>query len=316
MVKENDMFATKLTIDKRWLHQQSKQTDMLLWMQNHPNKLYDTTITNIVHTMALDKDFNLELTEGSANQVFYALMRRGLVGKDRDKKRANFYINYYHPDLPPIVLEGVPKTNKPEHSQIRPSGVIHVDEIDKPEVREIPMEKEEKVKVHASKNYSTGGNQMTARLEGKKRFEFLQEMERTGALAKMSCRSEVSELVGYPKGSETGTSWVNNLIHRGYMVENLERQYDGTLKKTYRLTGRVPDYDHRRAVAKRTKSRKAAEKVQSITTPVVLSRAYAPSEDVKVLGTTTKVVIEHNGTTVTIENADASYVSEIFNAIK
>lgn len=132
------MEVSKLTIDKRWLHQQSKQTDMLLWMQNHPNKLHDTTITNIVHTMALDKDFELGLTEGSANQVFYALMRRGLVARNRERGRADFYINYYHPDLPPIVREKQPYINM----QTMGTGVIHVPEVKKPKMKKIKMEKE------------------------------------------------------------------------------------------------------------------------------------------------------------------------------
>ena len=135
------MFASKLTIDKRWLHQQSKQTDMLLWMQNHPNKLYDTTITNIVHTMILDKDFDLGLTEGSANQVFYALMRRGLVGKDREKKRANFYINYYHPDLPPVVKERQPKQE---------AETVEVQK-EEPKIEEIIVEKKTKKTVSKPK---------------------------------------------------------------------------------------------------------------------------------------------------------------------
>lgn len=97
------MEISKLTIDKRWLHQESKQRMMLNWIEKHSNICRNTTISGIVHAMILDKDFDLGLTEGSANQVFYALMRRGLVEKIGlpHKQRATFKLNYYHPELPP-----------------------------------------------------------------------------------------------------------------------------------------------------------------------------------------------------------------------
>lgn len=84
--------------------------------------------------MLLDKDLKLGLTMGSAEQVFYALMRRGFVERYNGVRRASFRINYYHPALPPAV-----KNNKP-------NDVVDVIHIDQPEEEKKPEKEEAEIK--------------------------------------------------------------------------------------------------------------------------------------------------------------------------
>lgn len=113
-------------------------------------------------------------------------------------------------------------------------------------------------------------------------------------------RKDVAVLGGYQYGDPKGTSWVSNLVKRGYLTEVFSSKNKQTVTNLYFLTNKE--------VGKRKSSRRKPV-VKPITEPVVLARAYTPTEK-------TKVVVEFNGMTITIENAGANYVGEIIKAIK
>ena len=143
-------------------------------------------------------------------------------------------------------------------------------------------------------------NQLNKREQGRLRFQRLQELEQSGVLSNASTRSELAELVGYPKGSNTGVSWVNNMIHRGYVKETIMGINKGKATKEFHLTSKIPDYDYRQLKTANKAIRKS--KVEEISK----KNQTEP----------TRVVVEYCGMTITIDNAGAEYVSEIIKTIK
>lgn len=145
-------------------------------------------------------------------------------------------------------------------------------------------------------------NQLNKRQQGRLRYQRLQELEQSGALSTASTRNELAEMLGYPRGSKTGISWVNNMVHRGYIKEYITGAEKGKVMKEFHLTSKTPDYDFAQAKAKHkaVRENKVAE----------IDRAeQKPNKP-------TRVVVEYCGMTITIDNAGAEYVSEIIKTIK
>lgn len=145
-------------------------------------------------------------------------------------------------------------------------------------------------------------NQLNKRQQGKLRYQRLQELEQSGALSNASTRNELAEMLGYPKGSKTGISWVNNMVNRGYIKEYIMGTEKGKVMKEFHLTSKIPDYDFSQARAKKKVVRE--NKVEEINEP-----EQKPNKP-------TRVVVEYCGMTITIDNAGAEYVSEIIKTIK
>lgn len=146
-------------------------------------------------------------------------------------------------------------------------------------------------------------NQLNKRQQGRLRYQRLQELEQSGALSNASTRNELAEMLGYPKGSKTGISWVNNMVHRGYIKEYIAGAEKGKVMKEFHLTSKTPDYDFRQAKAKNKAIRE--KKVKEIN----IEPEQKPNKP-------TRVVVEYCGMTITIDNAGAEYVSEIIKTIK
>lgn len=146
-------------------------------------------------------------------------------------------------------------------------------------------------------------NQLNRRQQGKLRYQRLQELEQSGALSNASTRNELAELLGYPKGSKTGISWVNNMVNRGYIKEYIAGTEKGKVMKEFHLTSKTPDYDFSQAKAKNKAKENKVEEINKVESE------QKPNKP-------TRVVVEYCGMTITIGNAGAEYVSEIIKTIK
>lgn len=147
-------------------------------------------------------------------------------------------------------------------------------------------------------------NQLNKRQQGQLRYKRLQELEQSGELSNASTRNELAQLVGYKKGDKTGISWVNNMVHRGYISESLTGRRGATVLKEFHLTSKVPDYDfsQARSTRKKIKTLQPAE-------PAIPARTFVEP-------TRGKVTIEYCGMVVVLENVPADYVGEIIKTIK
>lgn len=144
-------------------------------------------------------------------------------------------------------------------------------------------------------------NQLSKRQQGKLRYQKLQELEQSGKLSFASTRNELAVMLGYPDHDATGTSWVNNMVNRGYIRETILGTDRGKIMKEFHLTSKTPDYDFSQARARNKKIRENKPVETKIEQP---------------LARPTRVVIEYCGMTITLDNVSARYVGEIISLIK
>lgn len=157
------------------------------------------------------------------------------------------------------------------------------------EISKLTFRKETKEKMEKPLSAMEKGRLMWARIE---------EAEREGRLQQAKSRADIASIAGYTDGKR-GYSWASNLIKRGAIVETIYAPGE----YTYAI-GKAPKFEYT-GNKLRNKKAKPVEKSE----PVILSRAYVPTEN-------GKVVIECGGMRITMENVGVEYVKEIIKTIK
>lgn len=139
---------------------------------------------------------------------------------------------------------------------------------------------------------------LTAMEKGKLMWEKIVEAEKDGRLQQAKSRLDVAHIAGYTD-DKRGYSWASNIIKRGAIVETIYAPGE----YTYTI-GTAPKFEY---IGNKTRSKKV--KPVKKTEPVILSRAYVPTEN-------GKVVIECGGMRITMENVGVEYVKEIIRTVK
>lgn len=143
---------------------------------------------------------------------------------------------------------------------------------------------------------------LTAMEKGKLLWEKIVEAEKNGRLQQAKSRVDVANIVGYTN-DKRGYAWASNMIKRGAIVETIYSPGEYTY-----AVGKAPKFEYAKRKT-RSKRVEPVEKTEPATEPVVLSRAYAPTES-------GKVVIECGGMRITMENVGVEYVKEIIKTVK
>lgn len=116
------MEVSKLTLSNELAHQMDVKTAILAWLKEHPKAGYNTSCTNLAKTMGLARDFKTSTSTGSIDQGIRRLVRMGLIMKHNiNLIRADYLVNYGHPDMPAFINEGVIKEVKKEPAKPNPS---------------------------------------------------------------------------------------------------------------------------------------------------------------------------------------------------
>lgn len=102
----------RLIVSDELKHQVSTKTKLLKWIQENPHLCYDTNLANIART----------ITHEGGNEVAVRVRLNQLVAdqmllRSGGKRRANFQVNYFHPNLPMEVLDHAPDDIKAEVEQ-------------------------------------------------------------------------------------------------------------------------------------------------------------------------------------------------------
>lgn len=142
---------------------------------------------------------------------------------------------------------------------------------------------------------------LTAMEKGKLMWEKIVEAEKSGRLQQAKSRVDVAHIAGYTD-DKRGYSWARNMIKRGAIVETIYAPGE----YTYAI-GTAPKFEYT-GNKLRNKKVKPVEPVEK-TEPVILSRAYVPTDN-------GKVVIECGGMRITMENVGVEYVKEIIKTVK
>lgn len=122
------MEVSKLTISDELLHQTDVKTAVLVWLKAHPKAGYNTNCMLLAKTMSLSKDFTATSSTGSIDQAIRRLITMGLIIRHRiNFRRADFMVNYGHPDMPPFINEGVVKeTRKPAEPLVSANEIFRI----------------------------------------------------------------------------------------------------------------------------------------------------------------------------------------------
>lgn len=97
------MYVSKLTLKPETAHQESTQTKILKWMQEHPNALNSTNSAQLARTMRISG-----VTTGTARQVVQKMVNNQVLERFGGKRRARYHINYLHKDIPADILASAP----------------------------------------------------------------------------------------------------------------------------------------------------------------------------------------------------------------
>lgn len=109
------MEVSKLTLSDELAHQTDVKTAVLMWLKDHPKAAYNTSCMKLAHTIGLSRDFKAHATTGSIDQSIRRLIKMGLIMRHNiNLRRADFLVNYGHPDMPAFINEGVIKEVKEE----------------------------------------------------------------------------------------------------------------------------------------------------------------------------------------------------------
>ena len=103
---------------------------ILTWMQQHPNQCRKTSVAQLGRTFSMTG----QVKTLAAQAQIQKMVNAGMLQKLGSKRRANFYINYFHPDMPGYILENAPaeeqeriektKTSLKENQYIDDDGCV------------------------------------------------------------------------------------------------------------------------------------------------------------------------------------------------
>lgn len=141
---------------------------------------------------------------------------------------------------------------------------------------------------------------LTAMEKGKLMWGKIVEAEKSGRLQQAKSRVDVAHIAGYTD-DKRGYSWASNMIKRGAIVETIYAPGEYTY-----AVGQAPKFEY---TGNKSRSKKVKPANIEHTEPVVLARAYTPTEN-------GKVVIECGGMRITMENVGVEYVKEIIKTVK
>lgn len=121
------MEVSKLTLSNELAHQTDLKTAILVWLKEHEKAGYNTNCMKLAHTIGISKDFKAHATTGSIDQSIRRLIKMGLIMRHNiNLRRADFMVNYGHPDMPAFINEGVIKEvkEKPARPLMSPNEVF------------------------------------------------------------------------------------------------------------------------------------------------------------------------------------------------
>lgn len=144
---------------------------------------------------------------------------------------------------------------------------------------------------------------LSRRQLGELRYKRLKEMDNSGELSRVTSRSRLAEVMGYPRNNRTGIAWVNNMIHRGFVKETILGIEKGKEIKEFHLTSKIPNYHPTKA-----KKNKGAERIFA-------NVGVEQKQTANVVEKKVSVVVEYREMKITIENGDAQYVGEIIKSM-
>ena len=100
------MQVSKITFQESTLKQTGTAGKLLMWMQDNPTALRDTTLTQLAKMSC----YSLGTSEANAKAMLCKMRNNQMIIKTSvGKRRGKLYINYYHKDIPGYIVERAPQ---------------------------------------------------------------------------------------------------------------------------------------------------------------------------------------------------------------
>lgn len=101
------MDVSKLTISDKLKKQRSTYAEVLLWMREHPTQCRQVNAKELAHAMRLDDGHEFLSSEKTLYNCLTTMQQKGFIERRNGSRRADFFINYQHPQLPYEVREAM-----------------------------------------------------------------------------------------------------------------------------------------------------------------------------------------------------------------
>lgn len=142
----------RVTFRPETLHQTGTAGQLLLWLQEEPKRGRNTNITMMARTFCM----NHGVQTLTAKAMLQKMVNTQMLSRYGTKKRSNFFINYFHKDIPGYVLEKAPAEDRERVANLRQGlkGNQHIED-NGVVVTEAPKKEEKKEETTITANETT-----------------------------------------------------------------------------------------------------------------------------------------------------------------
>lgn len=102
------MEVSRITFMKTTLNQTGTIGKLLMWMQDNPKQTRNTNLKQMAKTYCMTHYGNAD----SLAHTFQRMLNNQMITRTGGKHRSQFFINYFHPQMPGYIKQRAPKEDK------------------------------------------------------------------------------------------------------------------------------------------------------------------------------------------------------------
>ena len=113
------MEVRKVTFLKSTLNQTGTIGKLLMWMQDNPKQTRNTNLKQMARTYCMTHYGNSD----SIAQSLQRMLNNQMITRTNGKRRSQFFINYFHPQMPGYIKQRAPKEDKERIERIKAMAI-------------------------------------------------------------------------------------------------------------------------------------------------------------------------------------------------
>lgn len=102
------MEVSRITFMKTTLNQTGTIGKLLMWMQDNPKQTRNTNLKQMAKTYCMTHYGNAD----SLAHTFQRMLNNQMITRAGGKRHSQFFINYFHPQMPGYIKQRAPKEDK------------------------------------------------------------------------------------------------------------------------------------------------------------------------------------------------------------
>lgn len=153
----------RVTFRPETLHQTGTVGQLLLWLQEEPKRGRNTNIAVMARTFAMHNGIQMY----TAKAMLQKMVNIQMLTRYGTKKRSNFFINYFHKDIPGYVLEKAPKEERERVEKLK-LGLKenqHIDDVGCVVTEKVHETKEKEEKATITENQTDQPSQLISEVD-------------------------------------------------------------------------------------------------------------------------------------------------------